>query len=103
MSTILPRTMILDEFLPHVGQAFVANCNPKPVALTLIEASPLRQFGPTDRPPFILVFYTPPETMLVSGSYEMRCGNFGPDLITINDMIPPARAQAGYYYQAVFN
>lgn len=103
MSTILPRMMVLQEFLPFVGQQFIANCNPKPVTLTLVEASPLRASPAVERPPFILVFHTSPDTLLVGGSYEMRCGSFGPDLITINDMIPPAKAQAGYYYQAVFN
>ena len=103
MSTILPRTMVLQEFLPYVGHRFVANCNPRPVELTLVEATPLRGSDAVERPPFILIFHSNPDTVLVGGTYELACGGFGPDLITIHDMIPPAKAQAGYYYQAVFN
>ncbi|HEX4848134.1 MAG TPA: hypothetical protein VFV30_08315 [Novosphingobium sp.] len=100
---ILHRPMVLDEFLPLVGRQFLANCDPAEVELTLVEASPLKDRGVTDRPPFILVFHTPPEAMLVEGSYVMRCGGWGPDRISIWPTMPPRPAEPGYYYQAVFN
>jgi hypothetical protein len=100
---VAPRPMVLEEFLPLVGKQFVANCDPVEVEITLIDASPLKDHGVTDRPPFILVFRTPPEAMLTDGSYVLRCGEWGPDLISIGSLIAPARTEPGYYYQAVFN
>jgi len=102
-STLLPRPMVLDEFLSLVGKGFVADCAPRPVELTLVEASPDRHGGLPDRPPFILVFRSAPDALLVSGSYAMRAEGFGPDLIYISEMAPPAGAAEGRYYQAVFN
>lgn len=100
---ILPRPMVLEEFAPLVGSAFIAHCDPDEVELALIEATALKDRGVTDRPPFILIFRTPPEVMLVEGSYVMRCGPWGPDRISIWPTIAPHRAEPGYYYQAVFN
>jgi hypothetical protein len=97
------RSMILEEFLPLVGKAFVADCQPNEVEITLVEASPLRDHGLADRPPFILIFYSPPEYMLGDGTYVLRCGGWGPERISIWSTLPPAKTQPGYYYQAVFN
>ncbi len=101
--TLLPRSMVLEEFLPLVGQNFVADCDPAEIEIKLIEASPLRDHGQTERPPFILIFYTPPEYLLGDGSYILRCGKWGPDLISIWSTLAPVKAEPGYYYQAVFN
>ena len=95
--------MVLEEFAPLVGQSFLAHCEPQPVAITLVEASPLRLNGVSERPPFILIFQTPPEAMLVEGSYTMRCGNWGPDIIYLFPITAPAKSEPGYYYQAIFN
>lgn len=101
--TVLHRPMVLEEFLPLVGRQFIANCEPTEVEIQLIEASPLRDRGVTERPPFILIFRTSPEAMLMEGSYVLRCGKWGPDRIAIWPTLAPARAEPGYYYQAVFN
>lgn len=95
--------MVLDEFLPLVGQQFVADCEPAPIELTLVEASPLRANAAADRPPFILIFHTPPETILADGNYRLHCGAWGPDHISIWSTPAPPAGQPGYYYQAVFN
>jgi hypothetical protein len=95
--------LTIDQFLPMVGYHFLADCDPAPVEIKLLDASPLKDRGTDGRAPFILIFHTPPETLLVAGGYLMRCGKFGPEQIFINDMIPPLNAEAGYYYQAVFN
>ncbi len=100
---IAPRPMVLEEFVPLVGRRFVAKCEPAEVEITLVEASPLKDHGIADRPPFILVFHTPPEVMLTDGNYILRCGKWGPDLISILSLISPARSEPGFYYQAVFN
>ena len=41
--------------------------------------------------------------MLGDGSYILRCGKWGPDLISIWSTLAPVKAEPGYYYQAVFN
>lgn len=97
------RSMVLEEFSPLIGQRFVADCQPKAVEITLVEASPLRTNRTDLRPPFILIFYTPPEIFLVDGSYVMRCGKWGPDRIWIGSTIAPPDEKPGQYYQAVFN
>jgi hypothetical protein len=103
MDSILPRTLLIEEVAPLVGQKFLADCDPRPAELKLVEVSPLKTYGSGGRQPFILVFHTPPEKLLLSGSYMMRCGSFGPEAIYISDMIPPPDSEAGYYYQAIFN
>jgi hypothetical protein len=99
----LPRPMVLEEFTPLVGKRFVADCDPAEVEITLIEASPMRDHGMASRPPFILIFHTPPEYMLGDGSYVLSCGKWGPDLISIWSTLAPPGSEPGYYYQAVFN
>jgi hypothetical protein len=95
--------MVLEEFTPLVGRAFKADCEPNSIELTLVEASPLRDHALADRPPFILIFHTPPEVLLVDGIYVLRCGRWGPDNISLGSCLAPPNGQAGYYYQAVFN
>jgi hypothetical protein len=103
MNDVAPRSMTLDEFVPLVDHDFTADCDPQPVKLRLVEASPLRPSAASLRPPFILVFRSAPEALLVAGAYKMKAPGFGPDLIFISDMTPPPQAEAGYYYQAIFN
>lgn len=102
---LLPRTMILDEFLPLRGRAFQLDCDPKVATVTLVEATPLPQCAPDSaiRPPFSLIFHSPADMLLVDGTYAMRCEDFGPDLIFITPVIARPGAAPGYYYQAVFN
>lgn len=102
-STILPRQMTLDEFEPLVGQWMLADCDPETVKIKLVEAKPLKPNEIAERPPFILVFHTPPHIHLLDGGYVMRCGQFGPDIIHISSLIQPAKSDEGFYYQAIFN
>lgn len=101
--TIVPRPMVLEEFTPLVGRAFDVDCTPAAVAIILVEASPSRHPGPTDRPAFSLLFRSGPDIMLVSGIYTMRNQSFGPDAIHIAPVQPPFGAEPGYYYEAIFN
>jgi hypothetical protein len=102
--TPLPsRPMLLEEFTPLIGRSFSAECDPKSVDITLVEAYALRDSGAALRPPFMLIFHTPPEYMLGDGIYIMRCGKWGPDQISIGSALPPTQAMPGFYYQAVFN
>lgn len=95
--------MQLNDFQSLVGQTFEADCNPKPVALRLVEASPLGMVTTPDTGPFILVFHTPPDTYLVDGIYKMQAKGFNLSEINIGSMVAPAGSEPGYYYQAVFN
>lgn len=95
--------MFLDEFTPMVGQTLLADCNPKPVELKLVEAAALPNLGKVERHPFILIFRSPPEILLVAGIYAMRCGEWGPDLIYIEQTMSPDPQDNGHFYQAVFN
>ena len=103
MDEFATRPMVLEEFAPLVGEQFVADCEPANIEIKLVEASPLRDFGRLERPPFILIFHTPPEYMLGDGNYILRCGKWGPDRVSIWSTVPPGGAEPGYYYQAVFN
>jgi hypothetical protein len=100
---IAPRPMFLHEFTPMVGQLLLADCNPSPVEIKLVEARPLANNARLDRPPFLLVFRTPAEILLVAGIYAMKCGEWGPELIYIEQMISPDPTDNGHFYQAVFN
>ena len=102
-STILPRQMTIDEFEPLVGQWLLADCEPETVKIKLIDAKLLKPNEMAERPPFILVFHTPPHVQLLDGGYVMRCGQFGPDIIYMSSLLRPAGAEEGFYYQAVFN
>jgi|HubBroStandDraft_1064217.scaffolds.fasta_scaffold393231_2 hypothetical protein len=95
--------MTIGEFAPMVGQTLLADCSPKPVEITLVSAQPLTNYAGLERPPFVLVFRTPPEVLLVMGTYAMRCGEWGPDLIYIEQMSSPTPGDTAHYYQAVFN
>jgi hypothetical protein len=97
------RPMILEEFTPLLGRVFTADCEPNSVELTLVEAYPLRASLSNIRPPFMLIFHTPPEIFLVDGMYVLRCGDWGPDRIAISPTITPPDSEPGQYYQAAFN
>jgi hypothetical protein len=100
---LLPRPMWLEEFVPLVGKEIIADCSPAKIALTLVEAVPIRHPGVTDRPPFSLMFRSAPDALLVSGIYRLQCEAFGPDLVHLSPILAPPGAQPGYYYEAVFN
>lgn len=100
---MLPRVMTLEEFTPLVGSTFIAECDPAPVGIELIEASPLRNRAGLERPPFVLVFRSTAAVKLIEGGYVLRCGAWGPGLIHIVPAQPPLGGEAGNYYSALFN
>ena len=96
------RAIAIDEFAPMVGHSFLADCDPRVAELVLVAVHPHdRQIIP--RVSFTLVFQSASEIQLLTGMYRLRCGNFGPDIVYIEPMIPPREAPQGNYYQAVFN
>lgn len=102
---ILPRPIFIEEFQPLLGQTFLADCDPKPVALTLIEVRPGRQTPGIARQAFRLLFRSGPDALLVAGMYAMKSDGFGPDIIYIERTNAPIGPEGvdGYHYQAVFN
>lgn len=101
--TPLPRPIHIDEFTPLVGQMLQADCDPRPVDLELVSATPLVNHARLERPPFTLILRSMPNAMLTSGSYVLQGKGFGPDVIDIIQIAPPASGAPGHYYQAVFN
>ena len=95
--------MFLEEFTPLVGREMLVDCNPTTATLTLIEASAMRQQAFNGRQPFVLIFRSAPDVLLLTGNYAMRCGAFGPDVIHISQIAQLPGGQLGNYYQAVFN
>lgn len=93
--------MNFHEFEPLVGQTFLADCDPRPAELKLMEARPVRLTGDIPIPQFILIFRSAPAVLLVSGIYTMRCGLFGPEMIYIAPTL--GAKDGGQYYQAVFS
>lgn len=102
-TALMPRPMVIEEFLPHVGKLFRLDCEPRNVDITLVSATPLVNHRPSMRPPFRLMFHSDPMVQLGTGIYAMRSGGFGPDLVYIEQTMPPPDAVPGHYYQAVFN
>jgi hypothetical protein len=100
---LLPRPMTIGEFTPMVGQNLLADCSPAQVELKLVSAKPLPNLAQIERPPFLLIFRTVPEILLVTGTYAMKCGEWGPDLIYIEQTASPDPKDEGHFYQAVFN
>jgi hypothetical protein len=100
---VIHRPIGIEEFLPLVGRMFDVDCTPGTVAIKLIGATPGRPSGIPDHLPFTLIFHSTPDTLLVDGMYTMKCGSFGPDIIFVNAIAAPFRAEPGYYYQAAFN
>jgi hypothetical protein len=100
---LIPRPMVIEEFTPHVGKLFRLDCEPDNVDITLISATPMTNHRISMRPPFLLMFHSDAMVQLGTGIYAMRSGSFGPDLIYIEQTMPPPDSPPGNYYQAVFN
>ena len=98
----LHRAIAIDEFAPMVGQTLIAECNPRPVELVLASLHPYPR-RMSARIPFTLVFRSSVDVQLVAGMYSLRCGDFGPEIIYLEPMMPPRERVPGNYYQAVFN
>lgn len=97
------RHLCLADFVPLVGRTLWAECDPNAVELELMEATPLRDCGMVDRPPFILIFRSGPKALLVSATYQLHGHSFGPEPVDLIQIARPASGPPGHYYQAVFN
>lgn len=89
------------DFEPHVGQIFLVDAQPKPLAIRLekIVHRPLDR--EVARQPFMLIFTTPWTDLLLAAHYRMspqRGGSFEMFLSPTQTAPGPRR-----YYHAVFN
>jgi hypothetical protein len=97
------RTLMLEDFSDKVGAIFaVSNSEAPPLALTLIEAKPLRGYPipPSGRPPFSLVFLARDERVMVQSSYRLEQDALGAVEIFL---VPVGKDARGVSYEALFN
>jgi len=92
----------LQDFAGRLNQTFVADVDQGRTPFVLVEANPLptHSFQGTVRAPFSLVFHNASPILFPQRVYQMRnpdMGEFGIFLV------PIARNQDGFLYQAVFN
>jgi hypothetical protein len=94
--------LTIDDFAAHVGETFAVETTPQPVGIVLeaIDTGPGEAW--MARQPFVLVFSSPWEVLLVEAQYLVKPAGIGPGmtlhLMPINT--PPGGRRR---YQAVFN
>lgn len=95
--------LTLDHFARHVDQTFSAVINDGEVPFVLVEARALNpsQLPPgATRAPFSLLFRNSSAFLFPQQIYLMRHADIGEVGIFL---VPVAREQAGFLYQAIFN
>ena len=95
--------LTLDHFARHVDQIFSAVINDGEVPFVLVEARALdasRAMPGAARAPFSLLFRNASAFLFPQQIYAMRHPEVGEVGIFL---VPIAREQAGFLYQAVFN
>lgn len=94
--------LTIDDFTPHVGESYLVDAHPQPIPLRLDEV--LADLGEAwmERQPFILLFSTPWEALLVEGLYRLTRG---PGATPVELHIMPINAPPGprRIYQSVMN
>ena len=96
------RLMIIEDFKDHVGSVFtVTYPDIAPIVLTLDEAKPMTNYNQNaKREPFSLTFGGPGDVMLSQQMHRLKHDKMG-DLDIF--LVPVAKNERGYLYQAVFN
>ncbi|MCR8714233.1 DUF6916 family protein [Stenotrophomonas indicatrix] len=95
--------LTLDHFTRHVDQTFSAVINDGEIPFVLVEARALTpsQVPPgAGRAPFSLLFRNTSAFLFPQQIYLMRHADIGEVGIFL---VPVAREQAGFLYQAIFN
>jgi hypothetical protein len=93
--------LTIDHFSDKVGQDFVIDgSDSPPIALTLTEAKPMRNFGNVARAPFSLLFTTKGDFVLPQRMYALRHVTLGQQTIFL---VPVGRDGESTTYQAIFN
>lgn len=95
--------LTLDHFTRHVDQTFSAIINDGEIPFVLVEAralNPASVLPGAARAPFSLLFRNGSAFLFPQQTYLMRHAEMGEVGIFL---VPVAREQAGFLYQAVFN
>ena len=89
------------DFEPHVGKTFLVNAEPRPVEIRLERIERGRYDAGLTRPPFMLIFSSPWNVLLMSALYRMQPADSGP----IEIFLIPTQTAPGVqrFYHAVFN
>jgi hypothetical protein len=94
--------LVLEDFASRLNEGFAVDVDGNRATFTLVEARPLptRNVNGMLRAPFSLLFHHASAVIFPQRTYQMeipRMGGFGIFLV------PVARNQDGFLYQAVFN
>lgn len=103
MTIQTPATLLQAyHFAPFVGRQWLVDTQPKPVMIQLDQVDNARGGLPGGRDPFVLIFSTPWDTLLVEGQYLMRPGD---DAEAVEIHLIPTQTAPGprRNYHAVFN
>lgn len=94
--------LTLQHFAPYVNQTFAAALNGAEISFVLVEARPLAASVPAGhaRLPFSLLFRNDASFLFPQQTYPMHHDALGQIGIFL---VPVAREQAGFLYQAIFN
>jgi uncharacterized protein DUF6916 len=89
------------DFEPHVGQIFVVNAQPKPLEIRLEKIVYQHDDMVVARQPFMLIFTSPWNDLLLSAVYRMQPNGGRP----VEMFLVPTQTAPGdrRYYHAVFN
>jgi hypothetical protein len=89
------------DFEPYVGQTFLVDARPRPLQIRLDKIVCRRDSGVVSRQPFILIFTTPWNDLLLSAVYRMQPNGGHP----VEMCLVPTQTEPGdrRYYHAVFN
>ncbi|GFZ88506.1 DUF6916 family protein [Dyella caseinilytica] len=96
------QDLTLEHFVAFVDQDFAATTEAGDrTCFTLTEAQAAGSTPPgITRPPFALLFHNPAEVLFPQGTYRLSHPTVGEVEIFL---VPVARKQPGFVYQAVFN
>lgn len=100
MTTLASLT--LEDFQPRLNQTFQLHAGEQTVPMILTEVSEIqRARGPKGaRAPFHLIFQGPAELQILQGSYRFTAEpGFDCDIF----IVPIAKEETGFIYQAIFN
>ncbi|RYY15332.1 MAG: hypothetical protein EON55_06570 [Alphaproteobacteria bacterium] len=90
-----------DDFAPWVGRSVRLATVPAPVEITLLRIDRSQRLLNAFREPFVLIFESPEDVLLLDETYAMDCGRNGPHAIYISQLHP--RPGQPRRYQAVFS
>ena len=99
---MVAETLTCEDFEPHLGSAFtILDEDVPPLTFTLTEAKPLKSMQNIEqaRKPFSLLFEAP-APLLPQRLYSFSHDAMGQREIFI---VPIAKAENGFQYEAVFN